>query len=144
MKIFVSTSIVCIFLAIGCENIVEDNIKYDYSIEQKVSCFYCPSSDEWFRLFISADTVVAVFNVTDNLKLSSNEIKNFKSIKQLDDIIVNTDTNTYKILFNFDNQNFPSYLFLDPKPIVENDTIVYVFTDAWIVYRTQNYIKYNN
>ena len=134
--------ILFLFALIGCDSIVNQNSNYDYSIEQKVGCFYCPESGEWVKLFIDADTIAAAFRILDNYKLPNDEIRNFKSIKGLFNAIAETDTNKYILMvkYNLEN-NYPSFLYLEPKPIIVNDTTTVIIEDAQIAYYTQNYIK---
>ncbi len=116
---------------IGCDTVVDENNNYDYSIEQKIGC-YCLQGGVWVKLFITADTVSSVIRLSDNYKLNYSEFWLYKSIKELQNEIAETDTNEYTVIIEYDPNNiYPSFFYKEPKNTV----------DAQISYTTQNYVK---
>ena len=127
----------------SCDNPVEEVISYDYSIEQKMDCF-CSQAGVFVKLFITADTVSNALRVSDNQQLSYNEFKYYKSINDLYNLIAATDTNEYILIVTQNNEdNFPSYVYVDLKPIKINDTTFVSVSDADYSYTTRNYVKFN-
>lgn len=125
----------------GCENVINENSSYDYVIEQKMEC-YCDQSGVWVKLYVSADTVSAAVRISDNSMVPYNEFKSYKSIKELFNIISETDTNKYNLVVQYDTaDNYPSFIYKNPKPIVIDDSTIVRIEDAQISYTTRNFTK---
>lgn len=134
--------IVIIFFLTGCDNSVDFNEQYDYTIEQQMVCS-CPQGGVWLKLFVEQDTVSKAIRVSDNQIIPYEEYRFHKSIKDLFNQIAQIDTSTYEMQITMDPSNtYPSYLYYNPKPIVNGDTVL-VIVDADISYLTRNYIKLN-
>lgn len=141
MKLLFYFITVIVLLFNGCDNLVDESNSYDYSLEQNMGCF-CEQGGIWVKLFISADTVSNVVHISDNRELTYNEFKLYKSIKGLFNKIAETDTNTYELIVTFNSdKNYPSFIFIDLKPIVINDITIVTIADAQLSYTTRNYIK---
>ena len=141
MKFLFYFFVAFVFLFNGCDTLVDESNSYDYSIEQKMGC-YCPQGGIWVNLLITADTISNAMRISDNQQLTYDEFKYYKSIKGLFDKISETDTNTYKLIVTFDYEyNYPSFLYIDPKPIVIDDSTIVTVADAQLSYTTNNYIK---
>jgi hypothetical protein len=126
----------------GCDTSVNDSNSYDYSVEQKLGCF-CPHGGVWVKLSVRADTVADAITISDNNRLSYQEARRYKSIKGLFEVISEIDTARYDVRTTFDSlNNYPSYIYFNPKPIVHGDTVQAIF-DAQMSYTTRNYIKLN-
>jgi hypothetical protein len=139
MKVSLYLTVLVLFLT-GCENSIDVNEKYDYSIEQQMICF-CPEGGSWLKLFIVQDTISKAIRISDNQILSYNEFRFFKSIKGLFELITETDTSKYDLTVIMDpTGTYPSYLYCNPKPIVNGDTVSVIY-DADISFSTRNYIK---
>ena len=127
----------------GCNSNVDAPAVYDYSIEQKMDCF-CTNSGAWINIYVSSDTVSYAERIPDGIKLSYDEFKSYKSIKGLFDFIAETDTSKYVLTYSFENGNdYPSYIYTNPKPVVVNDSIIGMVDDAELSYSTRNYVKMN-
>ncbi len=125
----------------SCDNIVDEQTIYDYSIEQEMDCF-CPQSGNWIKLFISADTVAKAYRISDNHELSYYEYNPYKSIEELNKIIEETDTNLFVLKVNYDEgNNYPNYIYKNLKPIIIDDSTRVEIADAQFSYKTKNYIK---
>jgi len=140
MRTIIISFIVATFSLISCDTVTDESNSYDYSIEQKMDC-YCTQGGVWVKLYITADTVSAATRILDNYKLEYNDFWFYKSIKDLYNEIAETDTNTYTLIVEYDANNYPSYLFKDPKPIVINDTTTISIADGQIAFTTKKYIK---
>lgn len=141
MKTIITFLIVFLFAINSCDNIVDENNNYDYSMEQKIEC-YCSQGGVWVKLFITADTVSSAIRLSDNFKLDYNNFWYYKSIKSLYDEISETDTIAYILIVEYDTNNiYPSFLYKEPKPIVLDDSTTVTIADAQISYTTQNYVK---
>ncbi|MFO7524531.1 MAG: DUF6174 domain-containing protein [Ignavibacteriaceae bacterium] len=143
MKSFYFFSVLTFIIIInGCDNILESDL-YDYTIEQQMGC-YCPQGGIWVKLFISADTVSNAIRTSDNNKLTYDEFKHYKSIKGLFNKISETDTSTYDLIVTYEStNNYPSFIYINPKPIVINDSTVVTIEDAQLSYTTKNYKNFN-
>lgn len=142
MKFLFYSLFIFLVLLNGCDNILDENNSYDYSLEQQMGCF-CPQGGIWVKLFVKADTVSKAIRISDNSLLSYNEFRFYKSIKGLFDEISQRDTSTYDVEINMDSiNNYPTYVYFNPKPIVNGDT-VQVISDAQLSYTTKNYSKSN-
>lgn len=140
-KLFYSF-IVGIILLIGCENTTETYNSYDYSIEQKMDCF-CPQGGMWVRLYVEADTIAKALNISANSELSYEQYRPYKTIKGLYDLISNIDTTFYETKIIIDSiNNYPSYIYFNPKPIQQGDTISIIY-DAQLSYTTKYFLKLN-
>ncbi len=131
-----------IFL-VGCESVLDDPTFYDYSIEQRMDCF-CPQARVWVKLFVKADTVATAIRSSDKHRLEYDEFKYYKSATELFDLINTTDTTLNYLNYTIDSvNNYPSYIFINPKPIIINDTTIIIVSDAEVSYTTKNYNKYD-
>ncbi len=129
-----------LFFITGCDSPTEVSNPFDYSIEQKMDCF-CSQAGYWVNLFITSDTVSTAVRISDNKQLKYNEFKYYKSIKSLFDWISETDTTVYNLIVTINSEhNYPSYIYLNPKPIV-TDTITWIIADGELSYSTKNYKK---
>ena len=139
MKFFLSFIVLGAFLTTSCESIFTDIESYDYSIEQKKVC-YCNNADQWMKLYISSDKVFKAVNLSTKEKLPDNELRYYKSIDGLFKIISETDTSTtvLKVKMNPDN-NYPAYIYTNPKPEIIDDTTLVIIADGDITYLTRNY-----
>ena len=141
MKTLFISLIIFLVILDGCDGIVDDNNNFDYSIEQKMNCF-CGQNDIWSKLFITADTVASAYRISDHYIFNYNEFKFYKSIKDLFNIISETDTNDYILKVTYDlNYIYPSFLSLKSKPIIVNDSTIIITSDDNISYSTRNYSK---
>lgn len=133
---------ICIFL-LGCnENSISENEPIDYSIDQKLSCF-CPNSNVTVKLYIKADTIADVIDISKRIHLPKNEWKRYKTIKGLFEEISTLDTSVFKVEVKYDPvYHYPAYIYVSPKPIHVNDSIIQVIKDADFSYSTSNYTKY--
>ena len=130
-----------IFIISGCENIVDENNSYDYTIEQRRDCF-CPQSGVWAKLYVKADSVSKAIRLSDNYNLSYNEFRRYKSIKGLFDEIALRDTARYEVEVVMDSKNnYPAYVYFNPKPMIVSGDTVMVIKDAQLSYTTRNYNK---
>lgn len=142
MKKIILSFIFLIFF-IGCESATEQYFIYDYSIEQRMDCF-CSQGGVWVKLFVEADSVASAIRISDNQRLDYGEYKYYKSITELFDLINNTDTTFNYLNYTIDSiNNYPSYVYVNPKPIIINDTTIVIISDADVSYTTKNYIKYD-
>jgi hypothetical protein len=58
------------------------------------------------------------------------------------DIISETDTNEYDLIVEFDSlKNYPSFVYINPKPIIVTDSTIVIIEDAQIAYTTRNYMN---
>lgn len=131
-----------IFLLCSCEQSVNNDNSYDYSIEQQLGCF-CPRGGEWVKLFVKADTIANAVVISDGSQLPFDEWKRYKTINGLYQVISKVDTSIYALKTTIDSVgNYPSYVYFNPKPVVHGDT-VQIITDAQMVYTTKNYIKHH-
>lgn len=131
-----------IFFVIGCENSVDSNNSYDYSIEQRRDCF-CPRAGVWVKLFVKADTIASAIYIEDNSPLSYEEKQPYRTIKGLFDEISLIDTSFGNVEVIMDSvNNYPSYIYFGPKPIIQGDTVI-ITEDAQFSYTTKNYRKLN-
>ena len=122
MKFLYYFFVAFVLLINGCDTLVDESNSYDYSIEQKIDCF-CSHAGIWVILSITADTISNAVRISDKKLLTYNEFKYYKSIKGLFDTISETDTNTHQLIVTFDSEdNYPSFLYIDLKPIVINDS----------------------
>lgn len=140
MKTLIISLIVVLLTVISCDTVNDEYNNYDYSIEQKMDCF-CTQGGVWVKLYITADTVAAATRISDNYKLEYSNFWYYKSIKDLYNEIEETDTNDYNLIVEYDANNYPSYLFKEPKPIVIDDTTTISIADGQIAFTTKNYIK---
>ena len=141
MKLLIPCVLISVLLLYGCDMILDENNLYDYSIEQQMGC-YCPQGGIWVKLYISSDTVSSALRISDKQELPHNEFSYYKPIKGLFDIISETDTSEYDLIVEFDSlKNYPSFVYINPKPIIVNDSTIVIIEDAQIVYTTRNYIK---
>ena len=135
----------CLTIAIAfcsCDTSVNNNNSYDYSVEQNLGCF-CPQGGVWVKIYAKADTVAEAVTISDNNPLSYQERMRYKTIKGLFEVISQLDTSVYDVRVAFDSlNNYPSYLYFNPKPVVHGDT-VQVIVDAQMSYSTRSYIKLN-
>lgn len=130
------------FFVIGCENSIDSINSYDYSIEQRRDCF-CPRAGVWVRLFVKSDTIASAIYVENNSPLSYEEKQSYRTIKGLFDEISSIDTSFWNVEIIMDSvNNYPSYIYFSPKPIIQGDTIG-IYADALFKYTTRNYIKLN-
>jgi hypothetical protein len=130
----------------GNEGILDFNNSFDYSIEQSLSCF-CPGSHEPARLFIKSDSIVDAVWLSNNIHLSYSERQRFRTIKGLFDYVEHWDSlsSEFQVDVVYDSvYQYPSIVSVYPKPVVINDTVAVVITDADFSYRTWNYIEYNH
>jgi hypothetical protein len=126
----------------GCDTSVNQNNSHDYTIEQQLGCF-CPQGGVWVKLYVKADTIAEAVTISTNSHLSYEERKSYKTIKGLFEVISQIDTATYNVKISIDSvNNYPSYLYFNPKPIVHGDT-VQIIEDAQMTYTTKNYNKLN-
>lgn len=140
-KIFYSLTIT-IFLLLGCENTTEFSNPFEYSVEQKMSCF-CPQAGEWIKLYVQADTIAKAIKMSNNSELTYTQRKPYKSIKGLWDLISQIDTSTYELKVEIDSaNNYPSYIFCSPNKIQQGDTVM-IIQDANFSYTTRNYTRLN-
>ena len=141
MKVNIYVLVTFILLLSGCHSIIDGSTTYDYSIEQKVLCYCGVQSGVWIKLYVASDTVSYAERISDNKQLANNELKFYKSIKGLFNLIAETDTSKYILAYRFDYGNdYPSYVYTDLKPIITDSTI-HITEDADISYSTRNYIK---
>ena len=141
MKLLFYFFVAFVLLINGCDTLIDESNSYDYSIEQKMDCF-CSQAGIWVKLFIKADTISNAVRISDKKQLTYKEFKYYKSIKGLFDTISETDTNTHQLIVTFDSEdNYPSFLYIDLKPIVINDSTTVTVADAQLSYTTNNYIK---
>lgn len=134
--------IAILFLANGCDSPVNQNNSNDYSIEQQLGC-YCPFGGVWVKLYVKADTIVQAIAIADNCRLSYEEQRGYKTIKELFNVMAKLDTSIYDVNIKMDSvNNFPSLISFNPKPEVHGDTVL-IITDAQMAYTTKNYIKLN-
>ena len=141
MKLLIPCVLISVLLLYGCDTLLDENNLYDYSIEQQMGC-YCPQGGIWVKLYISSDTVSSALRISDKRELPHNEFSYYKPIKGLLDIISETDTSEYDLIVEFDSlKNYPSFVYINPKPIIVNDSTIVIIEDAQIVYTTRNYIK---
>ena len=125
----------------GCDTIVDENSSYDYSIEQEMGCF-CPQGGTWVKLFVKADSVSKAIRISDWYNLSYNEFRYYKSIKGLFDQISDIDTSKYDLKVIMDSKdNYPAYVYFNPKPIVVSGDTVAIAVDGQLSYTTRNYSK---
>ena len=104
--------ITIVLLIYGCDNFVDSNETYDYSIEQQMGCF-CSQGGVWVRLSVKADTVSYALRISDNESLDYEDYKSYKSVKGLFELISNTDTTSYVLNYEMDSlYNFPSYIYI--------------------------------
>ena len=130
------------FILYGCNILQDEYNSYDYSIEQRRDCF-CPQAGIWVKLFVKADTVSTAIRISDNYILSYNEFRRYKSINELFDEIALRDTARYEVKIEMDlKNNYPAYVYFNPKPIVNGDTVQVIF-DAQLAFITRNYNKLN-
>lgn len=130
-----------IFFACGKNEITNQYSNYDYSIEQKLSCF-CPYSNTQVKLFVMADTISNVIKLSDNTQLPKDLWGRYKTIKELFDLIARLDTSTYDLKIEMDKSNkYPAFLSALPKPKIINDTLVQVISDMSYSYTTSNYLR---
>jgi len=138
---FISVAFV---LLCGCsENdlLVNDNIKYDYSIEQSLFC-YCINRGQKVKLFVRADTIADVVLLSDNSHLPYNSWRQYRTIKDLFNEIASHDTSRYIVKVSYDSVfHYPSYLYINPRTIVVNDSVIIEIADADVIYETQNFIE---
>ncbi len=126
----------------GCNTLVNESSSYDYSIEQNVGCF-CPRGGEWVKLFVKSDSITKAIKLSDNSRLSYDQRRLYRTIKDLYNEISNIDTSIYDVIITIDPlHNYPSFFYFNPKPIVHGDTISIVM-DAQMSYTTKNYKKIN-
>jgi hypothetical protein len=124
----------------GCDTPVNENSSYDYSVEQQIGCF-CPNAGVWVKLFVKADTIADAVTMPDNIHLSYEERRPFRTIKGLQELIPQIDTGKYDVKITMDSAyNYPSYIYFTPKAVRHGDT-VQVVTDAQMVYTTKNFVK---
>lgn len=125
----------------GCQVGVNEEAAYDYSIEQQRMCF-CPQAGGWVRLYIRADSVADAVRISDHYHLNEWERKPYKSIKELFDTVAQLDTLDYQVIIRVDPvYNFPSYIYVNPNPVINDDTVV-VISDAQWSYATKNYFAF--
>ncbi|MEJ2505634.1 MAG: DUF6174 domain-containing protein [Ignavibacteriaceae bacterium] len=130
------------FILYGCNILQDEYNSYDYSIEQRRDCF-CPQAGIWVKLFVKADTVSTAIRISDNYILSYNEFRRYKSINELFNEIALRDTAKYEVKIEMDSKNnYPAYVYFNPKPIVNGDTVQVIF-DAQLAFITRNYNKLN-
>ena len=130
------------FILYGCNILQDEYNSYDYSIEQRRDCF-CPQAGIWVKLFVKADTVSTAIRISDNYILSYNEFRRYKSINELFNEIALRDTAKYEVKIEMDSKNnYPAYVYFNPKPIVNGDTVQVIF-DAQLSFITRNYNKLN-
>lgn len=130
-----------VFLFYSCDNSIETYSAFDYSIDQKMDCF-CSQAGTWVRLFVKADTISYAIRISDNKTLDYKDYKSYKSVNELFDLIYGTDTNLYNMVFEIDvSNNFPSYIYINPKPIMYPDSVIAIVEDAQFAYTSKNYIK---
>ncbi len=141
MKFSIYFFVVFLLLINGCDTLVDESNSYDYSMEQRMDCF-CSQAGIWVKLFIRADTISNAVRISDNKQLTYDEFKYYKSINGLFDLISETDTSTHQLIVTINSEdNYPSFLYIDLKPIVINDSTIVTVADAQISYTTNNYIK---
>jgi hypothetical protein len=141
MKFSIYFFVVFLLLINGCDTLVDESNSYDYSMEQRMDCF-CSRAGIWVKLFIRADTISNAVRISDNKQLTYDEFKYYKSINGLFDLISETDTSTHQLIVTINSEdNYPSFLYIDLKPIVINDSTIVTVADAQISYTTNNYIK---
>jgi hypothetical protein len=141
IKLIIIISIYFIFS--GCNDASVNNKKqFDYSIDQKLSCF-CTRAGVPVRLFVSADTIADALIIKENLPLPKDEWKRYRTVKDLFDEIAKWDTLKYTVNVSFDPEyNYPAYIYVNPKPIFINDTIIQIIADADFSYSTSNYVEF--
>lgn len=116
--------------------------EYDYSIEQSWNCF-CPNSGMKVKVFVRADTIANVILLSDNSYLPYDEWGRYKTIKGLFSEVASIDTLAYNVSVSYDSVfHYPSYIYVNPKPVVVNDTIVCIIQDAWFQIETRNFKPY--
>ena len=114
----------CFFL-LGCnENSISGSESFDYSIDQKLSCF-CPFGNKTVRLYVQADTITDVIDISSEVHLPRNEWNRYRTIRGLFEEISSLDTSNYIVKVSYDPiYRYPAYIRVDPKPIYMNDTTV--------------------
>ncbi len=142
MKIIIIIILYCLIFT-GCnENTVNNEKQFDYSIDQKLSCF-CPRAGVPVKLFVSADTIADAIIIPDKSRLPRNEWNRYRTIKGLFDEIAKWDTSKYTVNVSFDPEyQYPAYIYVNPKPIIINDTIIHVIADGDFSYSTSNYVEF--
>lgn len=137
--------ILTLILFSGCEQTTGPSVgteSIDYSIDQKLSCF-CPGRDRTVRLFVSADTIADVVDLSNKIRLPANEWYLYKTIKGLFDEISSLDTSVFTVKISYDPvYHYPLFIYANPKPVYVNDTIVQIIMDAGFSYSTSNYLRY--
>ena len=132
-----------IYILWGCDLLQDEYNSYDYTIEQRRDCF-CSQSGVWAKLYIKADTVSSAIRISDKYILSYNEFRRYKSIKGLFDEIALRDTARYEVKIVMDSKNnYPAYIYFNPKPIQVSGDTVAVISDGQLSYTTRNYSKTN-
>jgi hypothetical protein len=140
---FISVALVILCGCSGDDLLVNNNFKYDYSIEQSRSCF-CPNSGEKVKIFVRSDTIADVILLSDNSHLAYSSWQPYRTIKGLlREVALWADTVRFAVKVSYDPLfHYPSFISVNPKPFMVNDTIVSVMTDAGFTYETHNFIKY--
>lgn len=143
MKTTICFIFVSMLIGYGCDSSVNqnesDNFNYEYSIEQKMES-YCQQCGYFVKLYVNADTVSKAVTLSDNVELAYKDYRHFKSIKELEELIATTDTNKHRVIVEYSSdKKFPSYLYIEPKPIKINDSTTVIIADAEYSYTTRNY-----
>ncbi len=111
-------SLIFMIVVIGCskkDNIVDSIQKFDYSIDQKVSC-NCPEVAD-ARIFIVADTIGDAISLSDGLHIPHQYWESYRTIKGLHEFISKCDTSLFNIEVEYDSlQFYPSLIAMYPKP----------------------------
>lgn len=144
MKTLVFLSFI-LYVFYGClknDISMNDNAQYDYSIEQSMSCF-CPQGGEKVKIFVAADTIADVILFSNNSHLAQDLWGRYRTINGLYTEVARWDTSTNVVKVLYDSvYHYPSYVSINPKSVIINDTLVSEISDAGFSYTTKNYIKY--
>ena len=104
-----------------------------------MGCF-CPQAGTWVKLFVRADSVSKAIRISDMHHLSYNEFRYYKSIKGLFNEIALRDTARYEVEVVMDSKNnYPAYVYFNPKPTIVSGDTVMVIKDAQLSYTTRNF-----
>jgi len=133
--IFISVAFVIFCGCSGDDLLVNDNFKYDYSIEQSRSCF-CPYSGEKVKIFVKADTIADIIFLSNKSHLAYNWWQSYRTIKGLfREVSLWDDTVRFAVKVSYDPIfHYPSFISVNPKPFLG-------ITDIGFAYETKNYLK---
>jgi hypothetical protein len=93
----------------------DDKSSFDYSLEQRLSCF-CPLGGVWAKLNVKADTIADAVFLADNSQLTLEERSQYRTINALLRDISQIDTSRCSVIVMIDTiYNFPSYFCSPPS-----------------------------